>query len=174
MPDGAEAQATMQEPAGSEEDDAGEGAAPPEQHPPLDPMTLANPADLPAPADPSLAVRADLPSTATASSSADVTQTSQPPPEEAATAAGPSQPAVAVDKPEARRTWPVKENLTSPDGPLSHKFMVLQSRLHKASQLIARESDDLQVLPVALDFTPVIQASFTVLSNNQFLTKHKN
>ena len=154
VPDGPEAQAAMQESMGSEEDDTGEAAAPQQIPPqiPIAPINPTNPNPVGPPVDPSQAFRTDLPGTATASvapptasTSTEVPQSVQPV-EETATAPGTSQPIVAVEKPEARRAWPVRESVTSPDGPLSHKFMVLQSRLHKASQLIARESDDLQVL----------------------------
>lgn len=156
VPDGPEAQAAMQESMGSEEDDAGEPAVPPQLAPQI-PAEPTDPIVEPPSIDPSEAVRADLPSVAAATATAtaatastEVPPEGEQPAEEVATASGTSQAPVAVDKPEARRAWPIRESVTSPDGPLSHKFMVLQSRLHKASQLIARESDDLQVCCAAL------------------------
>ena len=47
----------------------------------------------------------------------------------------------------------LREGATTADGPLSHKFLVLQSRLHKASQLIARENHDEQVTGWDLEFS---------------------
>lgn len=41
----------------------------------------------------------------------------------------------------------LKEGALTADGPLYHKFMVLQSRLHKTSQVITAESQHAQVSP---------------------------
>ena len=41
----------------------------------------------------------------------------------------------------------LKEGAMTADGPLYHKFMVLQSRLHKTSQVINRDNQQAQVPP---------------------------
>ena len=101
-----------------------------------------------------LVVRPDLPDAATTSSQEQQQQQQQEQNSEEAREAGACETHAAVGEDMQEQRVPFtgsRESAAVADGPLSHKFMVLQSRLHKASQLIAKADCDIKVVPCPQD-----------------------